>query len=299
MSNHSIVIVTGSSGLVGSALVSHFAKLGFQVRAFQREPLKTNSPAVVYYPFDLSDVQDKGFAGADYLIHCAYQPVISKRERESGKNIDIEGTKKIIALARKHNIKIIFLSTVSAHPGARSYYAKNKLLAESLFDTKKDLILKLGLVIGESGGLFGKIVSSLNKYKIVPLIGGGQQHIQTLALDDLCRITESGINKNISGKYMVAHPDVITMEEIYRKTASHIGAKPLFVPVPWTITYQSSKIIEQVGLKLPFTAESVLGLGDMKTFDMTPGLAAFGLKIKDFQTTLNRLNFDKILNNAK
>lgn len=299
MNNNPTIIITGSSGLVGSSLVSHFSKLGFNVRAFQRSVPKNENPLITYYHFDLANVQDEGFTGADYLIHCAYRPVISKRERESGNNVDIEGTKRVIALARKHNIKIIFLSTVSAHPAAKSFYAQNKLHIESLFDVKKDLILKLGLVIGEGGGLFGKIVSSLKSYKIVPLIGGGQQQIQTLALDDLCRIIETGINKNIVGKYMVAHPAIVSMEEIYRKTAEHIGAKPVFIPVPWKITYQSSQIIEQMGLKLPFTAESVLGLGDLKTFDMAPGLAVFGLRIKDLQTTLDQLDFNKILNHGK
>jgi len=299
MKNLPTVIVTGSSGLVGSSLVSYFSGLGFKVRAFQRSAPKRKLESVEFYPFDLNDVQDNGFVGADYLIHCAYRPIISKKERESGNNVDLEGTKKIIALARKHGVKLIFLSSTSAHSDALSFYAKNKLQMEGLFDTEKDLVLKLGLVIGEGGGLFGRIVASLNNFKLVPLVGGGRQHIQTLALDDLCRIIETAIKKNITGKFMIAHPAVVTMEEIYRRTADHIGAKPLFIPVPTNITHQSLKIIEQLGLTLPFTAENVLGLKDMGTFDTAPGLDVFGLELKDFQTTLNQLNFCKVLNHGK
>src|SRR3990167_6343192 len=198
------IIITGSSGLVGSALVSYFSKLGFQVRAFQRSLPKSNNPSIVYYPFDLADVQDRGFKGADYIVHCAYRPVVSKHDRECMINIDIEGAKKIITLARKHNIKIVFFSTLAAHPAARSYYGKQKLFSEGLFDVKKDLIIKPGLVLGEGGGLFGRIASILRNYNLVPLVGRGQQRIQTIALDDLCRIVEVGIKKNIVGKFMIA-----------------------------------------------------------------------------------------------
>lgn len=293
--SHPTIIITGSSGFIGSILVSYFSKLGFQVRAFQRSLPKQKSPLATYYPFELADVQDQGFAGADYLIHCAYQPIISRQDRESNINIDIEGTKKTISLSRKYAIKMVFLSTISAHSKAESYYARHKLLAEGLFDDRKDLILKLGLVLGEGGGLFGRIATSLRNNKIVPLVGGGRQRIQTIALNDLCRIIEIGINKNISGNFIIAHPSIINMEELYREMAHCIGVQPLFIPVPLAVTYRLSQLMEKMGFKLPFTSENVLGLKDLKTFNTNPDLEVFGLKIKDYKTTLNQL---KLLSNA-
>lgn len=294
--SHPTIIITGSSGFIGSSLVSCFSKLGFQVRAFQRRPPKQKSPLAVYYPFDLADVQDQGFAGADYLIHCAYRPIISRQEKKSDKNIDLEGTKKIISLSRKYAVKMVFLSTVSAHSKAESYYARHKLLAEGLFDARKDLILKLGLVLGSGGGLFGRIIASLRNYKIIPLVGGGRQRIQTIALDDLCRIIEIGINKNIAGSFIIAHPSIITMEELYRETARCIGVQPLFIPVPLAVTHRLSQLVERIGFKLPFTSENVLGLKDLKTFNPNPDLEVFGLKVKDCKTTLSQLNLSSNAN---
>jgi len=291
MNSQPTVIITGSSGLVGSALVSYFSKSGFQVRAFQRSPPKQKSPPAAYYSFNLADVKDQGFAGADYLIHCAYRPIISRQDKEL--NTDLEGTEKIISFSRKYAIKMVFLSTVSAHPNAESCYARNKLLAEGLFDSQKDLILKLGLVLGDGGGLFGKIASSLSNHKIIPLVGGGGQSIQTIALDDLCRIIEIGINKNIAGNFTIAHPSIITMKELYWEMARRIGVQPLFIPVSLAVTYRLSQLMERVGFKLPFTSENVLGLKDLKTFNTNPDLEVFGLKIKDYKTTLNQLNLHK------
>lgn len=289
------IIITGSSGFVGSALVSHFTNSGFQVRAFQRTipaHSKAASPGslVSYYSFDLADVQDRGFEGADYIVHCAYRPVVNKRARESMVNIDIEGTRKIIAYARKYGIKMIFLSTLSAHPDAESYYGKHKLFTEGLFDTQKDLIIKPGLVLGQGGGLFGRIASILKGFKLVPLVGSGNQRIQTIALDDLCRIIEIGIKKNITGLYMIAHSSPVFMKDLYRDMAHRMGRHPLFIPVPLALTYYLLLLTESIGLRMPFTSQNVLGLRDLKIFDTAPSLEAFGLVAKDCQATLNQLN---------
>ncbi len=282
------IIITGSRGLVGSGLVSHFSKLGFQVRAFQRGP-KNGNHLVTYYPFDLADVQDNGFEGADYIVHCAYRPVISRYDRELGVNIDIEGTSKIITLAIKYGIKIVFLSTLSAHSAAKSYYAKNKLLAERLFDTHKDLILKIGIVIGNGGGLFGRIISNLKKHKIIPLIGGGKQYTQTIALDDLCRIIEIGIKQNITGSFKISHPNSITTKELYHEIADSIGTRCLFISVPLGVVYQLVRFIECMGFKLSFTSENILGLKDLRVFDTTTDLERFGVTVKNYKVTLEKL----------
>ncbi len=291
MNGRRTIIVTGSSGLVGSHLVSYFSELGFQVRALQRNQLASHVQNVQYIPFDLSDVQDNGFAGADCLVHCAYRPVISKQEREADINWDLEGTKKIVALARKHGIKLIFLSTFSAHEDAQSHYAQNKLLIEQFFDTQRDLILRLGIVIGIGGGLIGRIALSLKKHRIIPLIGGGHQRTQTIAVDDLCRIIDVGITKNISGLFKVSHPTTLCVRELYKKVADRIGARCFFISVPSGIVFQIVSVAERLGLKLPFTSQNILGLQDLKTFDTRADLNVFGLELKDCQSALNAITF--------
>ncbi len=293
MTNRPTVIVTGSSGLVGSGLVSYLSRRGFAVRAFQRKIPEHPNPAVSYVPFNLENVQDVGFAGADYIVHCAYRPVVSSRERKSGRSIDIEATKRLIAIARRHNIRFIFLSTTSAHGESRSYYAKNKMLAESLFDMREDLVLKLGLVLGGNGGLFGKIKKMLRQHRVIPLISAGRQRVQIIALDDLCRVIEVGINQKIAGAYRIAHPFGISMKELYRGVARRLGVNPFFIPVPWLAAYILTKTAEGIRIKLPFTSQNILGLKDLRIVDTTSSLEAFGLEIEDCQTALSRLHFEQ------
>jgi hypothetical protein len=90
---------------------------------------------------------------------------------------------------------------------------------------------------------------------------------------------------------MVSHPSAVSLRELYKKIAGRINIKPIFIPVPWLITYYIVRCMEIVGFKLSFTAENVLGLKDLTTFDTTLDLKIFGLEIKDYKTTLDRLEF--------
>ncbi|MEK7598930.1 MAG: NAD-dependent epimerase/dehydratase family protein [Patescibacteria group bacterium] len=280
MDKNQTIIITGSSGFIGSRLVGHFLKLGFNVRTFQRAKCDYNNPMASCFHFELSEVKDMGFQGADYLVHSAYQPVIG---RNRAADVNLEGAKKIISLCRKYGVKMVFLSTLSAHSEAESNYGRQKLLMESLFDPRQDLILKPGLVLGEGGGLFGRIASVLKTKKIIPLVGGGKQRVQTIELDDLCRIIELGIKKNICGSFMVATPDAITLKELYLNIAKKAGSKPLFIPVPTILAYFILRFAEISGIRLPITSENVLGLKHLKVFNTAPDLRRFGAVLKNYK----------------
>ncbi len=290
MDNPPTIIVTGSSGLVGAHLIVYLVERGYNVRAFQRHlPSISPHPGITYYEFDLADVRDEGFVGANYIVHCAYRPTLTKYEREKEKNWDLEGTKKILELARRHNIKMLYLSSLAAHDRAESYYGKTKLAAERLFDFSRDLVLKPGLILGTGGGLIGRITKALQTMKLVPLIGGGKQQIQTLALEDLCRVIEVGIVKRLTGIYKVAHPAVLTMKNLYDEIAAHISAKPLYIPVPTGIAYWLLRTTEALGITLPFTSENVLGLKQLRVFDTASDVKAFGVELKDYKAAVRQL----------
>jgi nucleoside-diphosphate-sugar epimerase len=286
MERMSTIIVTGSTGLVGSALVAHLARQGFQVRAFQRVILVDKLPNISYHPFDLKDIRDEGFSGADYIVHCAYQPVVSKEERESGASLDESAAHVLIGLARKYGIKIIFLSSTSAHADAHSWYARTKANTEKLFDTNRDLVLRLGLVIGGTGGLFGRLQANLRRFKIIPLLGGGRQRVQVLNLGDLCKVVEEAIRKNISGVYNVAHPGGVSMLEIYTRISEAMGVRPYFISVPLSLAYGATRALEGIGVKLPFTSENILGLKDLRIVDVRPYFEQFEVPLSDWRATL-------------
>ncbi len=281
MNSAKTIIITGAGGFIGSHLTSYLAGLGVRVRAFGRKTPTLHDPRIAYHPFDLANIQDAGFAGADYLIHCAHESVL-------GRGVNVEAAKKIISLCKKHDIRLIFLSSFSAHEDAESEYGREKLAIERLCDPEKDLVLKLGLVLGPGGGLFGKIVSLLDRLPVVPLVGAGSQMIQTLALEDLGAVMASGIEKNISGAYAIAHPLPVSMKMLYEEIARRLGRTPVFVPVSLSAAFRMARLAEALGFHPPITSENVLGLKHLRVRDTREDVARFGVLLKDWRETLDR-----------
>lgn len=267
-----------------------FAGNGYKVFAFSRKQPHDLPADAVYIKYDLEEQiteEESVFAEADYLVHCAYSQ-FSTENPESDK-VNIEGTSRLLALSRKYKFKkIIFLSSLSAHSEARSHYGKTKLFLESLFDTKSDLILKPGMVLG-NGGLFKSIEEIIIKNKFIPVIGNGKQPVQSIDIDDLAEIIKIGIEKNISGVYPAAGPEVFVMKELYKAVSAHAGKSNVFVPFPYWCAFLLIFLAKMVNIKLPISKENIIGLKHNKKYDVIKTLNTFGIRFINYKESLNKL----------
>jgi nucleoside-diphosphate-sugar epimerase len=280
--------VTGAAGFIGSRLVEHFARAGWRVRAYQRDA-STPAPAnVTRVSFRMPDeVRAEDFAGLDWLVHGAVQ-AYGQRARDADA-VNLDTARRLVEIARASGTRIVFLSTLSAHPGARSHYGITKLRMEPLFDPGQDAVLRLGLVLGRSGGLFGSIVDTLKSARVVPLPDGGRQPVQIIAMDELVAIVAGVVERGLSGRFEVAHPEVYRMRDLYEAIIARTGARPLLVPVPLALVGAGVRVIEALGLPFPVTRENVLGLKHMATFDTAPSLERLGARTSGLSEAVGRL----------
>ena len=172
MSDKKICAITGSNGYVGGCVKNYFAARGWDVLELTRQP----QPGVRAVKFQLGgDVAPQTLAGADALVHCAYdfQPL----RRDEIRAVNVEGSRKILAAARAAGVgKIIFISSISAFAGCRSVYGQAKLEIEKIALDYGALVVRPGLVYGcGPGGMFGKLAAQVRKSSVIPLIGDGSQ----------------------------------------------------------------------------------------------------------------------------
>lgn len=281
--------ITGAAGFIGGRLVRHFAARGWTVRAFQRDPARGEAiPGVTRHAFRMPDgVNPSDFAGLGALVHAAVQ-----EWQPGGTDADAanrEGTRRVIEAARAHGVRLVFLSTLSAHDDAESHYGRNKLEVEALFDPARDTILRLGLVMDRSGGLFGRLVETLRASAVVPLVDGGRQPIQTLAMDDLLALVERVAESGIAGRYDVAAPEVHRMRDLYEVILRSRPKRPLLVPVPLALVALGAGLLEALRVPAPVTRENVLGLKHLRAFDTAPSLARLGVTLEPFEACAARL----------
>jgi nucleoside-diphosphate-sugar epimerase len=284
------VIVTGSSGFIGHRLVTYLALRGFQVLAMQRQAPRRQTIGVDFQKYDLaSTLDDSKFDGASYLVHTAYQPY-SNRDK-SANEVNSRGTQQLIEACKERDIKIVFLSTMSAHDQAESDYGISKLEIEKLFNLKQDLVLKLGLVLGD-GGFFYKIRNIITDSKLVPLVAGGKL-IQTVALADLFALLDIAMKERITGIYAIGELHPVPLSVLYKTIASTAQKKPLFVPVPLSLILSACTIAEAFGITLPITSENVLGLKKMRTFKTDDIATVFGYHLESYDKAISNLQIQR------
>jgi nucleoside-diphosphate-sugar epimerase len=281
------IIITGANGFIGSYLVNYFLERNFLVTAFVRKKPATTDARINYQLFDLKDtIPEIAFPGSDYLIHCAY---IKTEDNPDARIINNEGTKKLLDLSRKYNLKkFVFISSFSAHNQAVSEYGKSKYESEKIFDSERDLVLKPGLVIG-NGGLFMNITSHLKKNRIIPVINGGRQLIQTLFIGDLAEVIETGITRDVSGVYPVAELHPVTMSEMYRLICRKERKNPVLISVPFFFAWFGISVFNYLRLKTPVSKENLLGLKGSITYDVTKSVEVFNMNFSPLAETIKMI----------
>lgn len=277
------IIITGANGFIGKELVKYFLEKNWNVKAFVRSVPRIKMEGIEYIPYNLEEKPDeKVFESVNFMVHCAYLRYDKNKNADA---INLAGTKNLVDLCTKNKVKPLFLSSFSAHEKAQSHYGKSKLEVEQLFDLSKDIVLKSGLVIGKKG-MAPELIKTIKKARFFPLIGGGNQPIQTIFIDDLCLIVARCFSKNLSGLFYVAEPAAITMKTFYIEIARQLNKKTSFILFPLSPIYLLCLIAERIGIKLPVASESVLGLKNLTMFETKNDLEKIGVTLKNYSESL-------------
>jgi nucleoside-diphosphate-sugar epimerase len=277
MSSRSVIAITGASGFIGSALTEYFSTHGYDVVALVRNPHRSKGrPHVLYRAYDLAKLPESDpLKGVDYLIHTAYA-------KDSGDGsafaLNVEGTKQLLAASSTKGIrKNIFLSSLSAKLDADSVYGKQKLAVEKLF-MPKNIVLRLGLVVG-NGGLVRQTAEELRAKHVLPLISGGRQPIQYIGIEDVAEAVEAAITKDITGTYTIADPEWITYKAFYRRLAKVQHIRLIAIPVPSAFLMLVIRIASSTGLSLGITEDNLKGLKRMSHVETAKDMCGLGIHL--------------------
>jgi nucleoside-diphosphate-sugar epimerase len=280
--------ITGSNGYVGGCLKKYFTAHGWEIRELTRQP-KSGTRGVA---FQLgADISPSALAGADALVHCAYdfKPLCWDEIRA----VNVEGSRKLFQAARAGGVgKIICISSISAYDGCRSLYGKAKLEIEKHALDDGALVIRPGLVYGSGpGGMFGSLTAQVRKSSMIPMIGDGSQiqflvHNEDLsAFIERCASGEVKINPRI---LTAANEQPWAFKQLLLEIARALGKKPKFIPLPWRLVWAGIKSAELCGVRLNFRSDSLVSLMYQNPRPDFSANAGAGLTCRPFQIeTLN------------
>ena len=281
MNTNETIAISGATGFIGSQLCAHFVQQGYHVIGFCRNIPAQRLQGVEYRTFSLEKAPAENlFNHATIFIHCAYL------KGEEAKNINIEGTKKLLQASRNAGVKKnILFSSMSAHADALSAYGQQKFLLEKEFNAKDDAIIRPGLVIG-NGGLFLEMVKHIQSKGIIPLIEGGNQPLYTVHSSDIMKAIEIIITKNLNGTFTVAEPEPVLYRHFYKELAKALNKKVLMFNISYSLMEKLLSLTKLLGINTGVGKENLLGLKALRRVEFSDDLKKLGFIPRNYKHTL-------------
>ena len=199
------------------------------------------------------------------LIHAAYVP---SSVGPDSFEVNVAGTRTLVDAARTAGAKVIFISSLAAHSGARSSYGRQKLAIEQALDGN-DLAIRPGLIIG-AGGIFGRLVTYVRSGKPIPLVDRGQQPLQTIYLDDLLQSALQLVRSDASGYVVLAEEPATPYRAFFEALCARLGCRNRFAHLPSSILLAATTAASRLRIPLPIERDNVLGLLEMRFMKPTP-----------------------------
>ncbi|MEM3245913.1 MAG: NAD-dependent epimerase/dehydratase family protein [Candidatus Micrarchaeaceae archaeon] len=238
------VLITGSSGFIGSHVVAEAIKNGYKVKGLDIADPKQNGG----FEFVRADIRDKkavsdAMEGVDYVVHLAAITSVVEFEKDPVTcfDININGFLNVLSAALKNNVKkVVYASSSAVYTGKHfseelpidymkqnNPYSQSKLInemhAQYFMHSKglKCIGLRFFNVFGEGEnekGQYASIVTQFMKNKAngEPLIvyGDGLQARDFIYVDDVAKITLLLLKKADSGVYNVGTGQAISYKRI-------------------------------------------------------------------------------------
>ena len=244
------IALTGAGGLVGEALTSTLVSQGHTVI-----PLR--------FRLEAPRLQAHDFFGAQLLIHAAYD--WQSRKPEDIQRINVNGSLALLEAAQTSEIKgVIFISSVSAFAECRSFYGKGKLQVEQRVLSGGGLVVRPGMVFGDTRrGIFGTL-TRLARAPILPVFDGGFQPMWTVHREDLAKVISMLVSHEWralpSRVIAVSAAQPVIFRDILKILGRAQGKRVTVFPVPSRLVFGLLRFSELLGIKLPITSDALVGL---------------------------------------
>ncbi|ODS30722.1 MAG: Epimerase family protein [Candidatus Scalindua rubra] len=246
------VAVSGTSGLIGSSLVSFLSKKDITVSKILHEDLINNE--IAWKP-EKGDWDSAFTDGIDGIVHLAGENIAAgkwtKEKKEKIRSSRIEGTKRLC----EHVLKLSSPPSVFICASAVGFYGDRgaEILNEDssrgsgfLSDVCigwegatntisnagiRVVNVRFGMVLSNAGGALAKMLTPF-KMGMGGKIGSGKQYMSWVAIDDVTRaIYHALITDSLKGPVNVTSPNPVTNKE-FTKTLGRVLKRPTIMPMP-------------------------------------------------------------------
>jgi uncharacterized protein (TIGR01777 family) len=251
------ILITGSSGLIGSSLIPFLNDQGNEIVRLVRDKKIIDNTSIYWNPA-LKALDADAIENFQVVIHLAGENIASRRWTKKQKvkiyNSRIKSTRLLVEKLKnlKKPPELLICASATGYYGDRGEElltetsSKGKgFLADLVWEWEKNasiakdngirvVSLRMGVVLSGDGGALKKILLPF-KMGLGTIVGNGQQYMPWISIDDVNTIIDFIIrNESISGAVNVVAPKPITNYE-YSESLGKALSRPVFFKVPASI----------------------------------------------------------------
>lgn len=266
-----MILVTGASGYVGSHIVKNLVGAGHPVRALVRSTEQARREGrLVGLPIEWAEgdvtrpeTLDQAMQGVAAVVHTV-AIAIEKGGRKYEK-INYEGTVNVVEAARRAGVKrLINMSQMGADSKLPYRFLASKGKAQE-YVAASDLAwtaLRPSVIWGpedEFANTFARLVPLTPI--IFPIVGDENAKFQSIWVEDVASVVRAVLedDSTIGKEFEIGGPEILTLEEIERRTLKAIGARRLMIRFPMPLLKVVVALMEAL-LPAPPVTRSLLEL---------------------------------------
>jgi NADH dehydrogenase len=280
-----VILLTGATGTVGTALLRRLTADGHPVRALVRDQRRLGDQRV-RVQIALGDLVDpasfrNALRGVDTVVHLAAS--IRDQPRGSIEELNAVATLRLVRAAERAGVsRFVFFSALGAQHHSRTRFLRAKALAEEAVEESplESTVFRPSIVYAP-GDPWLTLLDRLSRLPAMPVSGSGRALYQPIWAEDVAGAVMNALDKPGS-TYELAGPEVLSYDDIVRTflRAAHRRRRLVHVPLPlvraslrllrfatWEeaelmeesmVTERGTADIEKLGVK-PLPMSTVLG----------------------------------------
>ncbi len=270
------VLISGASGLIGSALSAHLKGAGHEVHALVRRKPDEAQGEVGWNPY--AGVLDSSrLEGFDAVVHLAGDSIAARwteARRKSIRDSRVRGTKMLAEVVSllPNKPKVFVSASAIGFYGDRGNEELTErspigtgflpeVCAEWEAGTKpamekgiRTVRLRTGIVLSSKGGALAQMLTPF-KFGLGGVTGTGRQWMSWISLtDEVAAIHEAIVNPELSGPVNLTSPFPVTNRE-FTKTLGKVLGRPTLFPLPGFVV---KLLFGEMGEKLLLEGQKVL-----------------------------------------
>ena len=282
-----MILLTGATGNVGSAVLRRLIARGERVRCLVRDPRRLGAERV-RVQIALGDLADpasfrNAMRGVDTVVHLA--AAIRDQPRASIEELNAIATLRLVRAAERARAKrFVFFSAIGASQHQRSRFFQAKALAERAVE-ESDLasVTFAPSIVYAPDDPWMTLLRRLSLLPALPVSGSGRAAYQPIWADDAADCVSAVLERSLDGhaRFELAGPEVLSYDGIVRVSLRAFGRRRRLLHVPLPVVRAGLRGLEVVArdrvfatweeaelMEIPMTTDR--GTADAESLGVTP-----------------------------